>query len=136
MPGISIKPRQLSAAQPGLLKNMQKPGTENADILHALLAIDRAVLVGSRGLQMGPALELLCQAVEGQAAGLFCSILILDREKARLFHGAAPSLPESYARAIDGVAIGPNVGSCGTAAYRGQRVIVTDIPNDPLWVDF
>jgi C4-dicarboxylate-specific signal transduction histidine kinase len=54
----------------------------------------------------------------------------------RLRHGAAPSLPMPYTDAIDGLAIGPSVGSCGTAAYRAEPVIVSDIATDPLWADF
>ena len=53
-----------------------------------------------------------------------------------LRHGAAPSLPDSYAKAIDGVRIGPKAGSCGTAAYRREAVIVDDIMTDPLWEDY
>jgi PAS domain S-box-containing protein len=54
----------------------------------------------------------------------------------RLRHGGAPSLPKAYTDAIDGVLIGPAVGSCGTAAYRGEQVIVEDIATDPLWADY
>ena len=50
--------------------------------------------------------------------------------------GAAPSLPDSYAKAIDGVRIGPKAGSCGTAAYRRKAVVVADIMTDPLWEDY
>lgn len=50
--------------------------------------------------------------------------------------GAAPSLPESYVRAVDGAPIGPKNGSCGTAMYLGKQVIVTDILEDPLWEDY
>src|SRR5438132_5401976 len=50
--------------------------------------------------------------------------------------GAAPKLPKSYTEASDGAFIGPSVGSCGTAAYRGEQVIVSDIAVDPLWADF
>jgi diguanylate cyclase (GGDEF)-like protein len=53
-----------------------------------------------------------------------------------LRHGAAPSLPDAYVKAVDGLRIGPNVGSCGTAAYRREAVIVADIMTDPLWADF
>src|SRR5260370_10848648 len=53
-----------------------------------------------------------------------------------LRHGAAPSLPLTYTKAIDGAVIGPSVGSCGTAAYRAKPVIVSDIATDPLWADF
>ena len=62
-----------------------------------------------------------------------CSILLLDEDGRHLRHGAAPSLPSAYVEAIDGVAIGPSVGSCGTAAYLGERVVVEDVRSDPLW---
>lgn len=62
-----------------------------------------------------------------------CSVLLLDEDGLHLRHGAAPSLPAAYCAALDGVAIGPNVGSCGTAAYTGRDVLVADIANDPLW---
>jgi signal transduction histidine kinase len=64
------------------------------------------------------------------------SILLLDPSGTRLVHGAAPRLPEAYNRAIDGLTIGPRAGSCGTAAFRGERVLVTDIQSDPLWTDY
>src|SRR5439155_6187900 len=54
----------------------------------------------------------------------------------QLRHGGAPNLPKAYTEAIDGAFIGPSVGSCGTAAYRGEQVIVSDIATDPLWADF
>jgi GAF domain-containing protein len=50
-----------------------------------------------------------------------------------MLDAAAPSLPDEYRRAIDGLEVGPAAGSCGTAAYRNARVIVTDIERDPLW---
>src|SRR6202007_2448701 len=59
-----------------------------------------------------------------------------DPNTNRLRHGAGPSLPTKYAEAIDGAVIGPSVGSCGTAAYRAEPVIVSDIATDPLWADF
>jgi PAS domain S-box-containing protein len=72
--------------------------------------------------------------VEEEAAGVLTSILLLDGN--RLRHGGAPNLPKAYTDAIDGVVIGPSAGSCGTAAYRGEQVIVEDIANDPLWTDY
>ena len=64
------------------------------------------------------------------------SILLTSADRRRLEHGAAPSLPASYNEAIDGLEIGPSVGSCGTAAYRRQAVVVRDTQRDPLWADF
>jgi PAS domain S-box-containing protein len=74
--------------------------------------------------------------IELQSNGMLCSILLLDADGLHVRHGAAPSLPEAYIRAVDGAPIGPKAGSCGTAMYRAQPVIVTDILNDPLWEDY
>ena len=67
---------------------------------------------------------------------LLSSILLIDDSGRHLVHGAAPSLPKAYCDAIDGIAIGPEVGSCGTAAYVGHSIYVIDIATDPLWADF
>jgi PAS domain S-box-containing protein len=79
-------------------------------------------------------LDSLCRLVEEQASGVLASILLLDGD--RLRHGGAPSLPKAYADAINGIVIGPSAGSCGTAAYRGEPVIVEDIATDPLWANY
>lgn len=78
-------------------------------------------------------LAAVTQLVEAQSPRLLCSILLLDAERQCLRHGAAPSLAESYCQAVDGVQIGPRAGSCGTAAYLGRTVRVTDIATDPVW---
>lgn len=78
-------------------------------------------------------LEKLVRVVEGQFPGLLCSVLLLDEDGQRACHGAAPSLPQAYSEAIDGLCIGPKAGSCGTAMYRKEPVVVTDILEDPLW---
>ena len=76
-------------------------------------------------------------AVEGMSdREILTSILLLCPDGKHLSHGAAPSLPRPYCQAIDGAEIGPSVGSCGTAAYLGKPVYVTDIANDPLWANF
>ena len=72
-----------------------------------------------------------CEVIEEQSPGMWCSILILH--DSALHHIAAPSLPDAYIRQIDGVAIGPQSGSCGTAAYDGETVIVSDISSDFRW---
>jgi len=85
--------------------------------------------------QLPKILEVLCAHIEQQHPGLLCSILLLDADGTTLRHGAAPSLPAEYSRAVDGAQIGPCAGSCGTAAYRKQPVIVSDIATDPLWAN-
>jgi signal transduction histidine kinase len=80
-------------------------------------------------------LDALVRLVEQQSRGMRCSILVSDGA-AHLRHGAAPSLPDAYNRAVDGLPIGEGVGSCGTAAHRGEQVVVTDTFTDPLWSDY
>jgi PAS domain S-box-containing protein len=88
----------------------------------------------ARGISLSHVLDGLCRLVEEQTAGVLASILLRDGD--RLRHGGAPSLPKAYTDAIDGAVIGPTAGSCGTAAYRAQQVIVADIATDPLWADY
>jgi PAS domain S-box-containing protein len=90
----------------------------------------------AQGEDVGLVLERLVHVVEAHASEeLLASILFVDQTGAHLRHGAA-RLPLAYVQAIDGLAIGPNAGSCGTAAYRKEAVIVSDIKHDPLWEDF
>ncbi|NER82892.1 MAG: response regulator, partial [Leptolyngbya sp. SIO1D8] len=78
-------------------------------------------------------LTLLVETFETLAHGSTGSILRLDDTGQHLHHSIAPNLPVGYQQAIDGLKIGPVVGSCGTAAYRKAPVIVTDTQTDPLW---
>ena len=80
-------------------------------------------------------LDHLVLLVESQLIGIIGSILLLDSDGIHLRHGSAPNLPEAYCKAIDGLVIGPNVGSCGTAAHLQKPVIVSDIKTDPLWAN-
>jgi PAS domain S-box-containing protein len=81
-------------------------------------------------------LETLIKLIERVSPGMRGSVLLLEDDGITLHHGAAPHLPAAYREAIDGASIGPTAGSCGTAAYRRERVIVTDIATDPLWDDY
>ncbi|HZW26795.1 MAG TPA: diguanylate cyclase [Gallionella sp.] len=81
-------------------------------------------------------LEMLALLVEVHHPDMQCSILLLDTDGLHLRHGAAPNLPESYSQAIDGLAIGPGICCCGTAAFTGERVVVEDIQTHPYWEDF
>jgi GAF domain-containing protein len=87
------------------------------------------------GDALGVILTRYLLAVEAEADNfILTSILLLDGQWLR--KGAAPNLPQAYCAAIDGAEIGPCAGSCGTAAYLGRPVYVTDIANDPLWSDY
>jgi PAS domain S-box-containing protein len=101
----------------------------------ALLTGEKRILeMVAKGDSLAQILDSLCRLVEVQASGVLASILLLDGN--RLRHGGAPSLPKAYTDAIDGAVIGPSAGSCGTAAYRAEQVIVEDIASDPLWADY
>jgi PAS domain S-box-containing protein len=102
-----------------------------------LLAGEKRLLeMIARGDSRALILEGACLLVEELASGSLSSILLMDPSANCLRHGAAPSLPITYTEAIDGAVIGPFAGSCGTAAYRAEPVIVSDIASDPLWADY
>jgi PAS domain S-box-containing protein len=100
----------------------------------SLLAGEKLILgMVATGGSLAEILDSICRLVEEQASGVLASILLLDND--RLRHGGAFSLPKAYTDAINGMVIGPSAGSCGTAAYRGEPVIVEDIATDPLWAN-
>ncbi len=90
----------------------------------------------TRNSSLSRTLDYLCREIEIQSPGMLCSFLLVDEKGKHLRHGAAPSLPKEYIKAIDGLQIGPSIGSCGTAAYMKKPVIVSDIETDPLWADY
>jgi len=99
-----------------------------------------AVLDALKMILLGdPLVEVLTSVtrlIEAQSPGMLCSIFLLDADGVHLRYGAAPSLPESYRAATDGMASGPNAGSCGTAVHLRRAVFVPDILSDPLWAGF
>jgi PAS domain S-box-containing protein len=100
----------------------------------ALLTGEKRILeMVAKGDSLAQILDSLCRLVEEQASGVLASILLVDGD--RLRHGGGPSLPKAFTDATDGVVIGPTVGSCGTAAYYGEQVIVEDIATDPFWAN-
>ena len=108
------------------------------DITHTKMheVLQHRVLVAlARDAQLSEVMNLLCREVEHIAPEIVASILQVD-DGGQLRPLAAPSLPPEYSRAIDGAPIGPLAGSCGTAAYRREPVVVTDIAQDPLWAEY
>ncbi|MGH9475331.1 MAG: PAS domain-containing protein [Terriglobales bacterium] len=98
---------------------------------------NRLLEMMARGEPLAAILTELCRLVEAVCSNCACcSILRLDAETKRLWHVASPRVPRAYTEAIDGFAIGPEVSSCGTAAYRGEQVIASDIATDPRWAGF
>ncbi len=88
------------------------------------------------GTPLTEVLEQIVRLVERQANGMLCSILRVEPEGKRVLHGAAPSLPEAFNRAIDGQRVGPDAGSCGAAAYHRARIVIEDIATHPNWTPY
>src|SRR4029453_9522751 len=109
---------------------------ESVKLLHFLEGQSHVLEMIARSVPLSTVLEELMRVLEQQVDGMACSVRLLSDDRKHLIHGAAPSLPETYNQAIDGGAIGPHEGSCGTAAFLGRPVIVTDIARDPLWAGY
>ena len=89
------------------------------------------------GAPLAAVLDVLVRGVEAQSCdGMMCTVLVFDEAAQCLRHGAAPSMPAEYNRIVDGMHIGPCVGSCGSAAYKREPVFATDIASDPHWADY
>ena len=87
----------------------------------------------AQGAPLKHTLDRLMLLIEAQSPGALCSLLLLDDDGRHMRCASGPSLPAAYLAALDGLEIGPAVGSCGSAMFRKQAVVVSDIPHDPLW---
>jgi PAS domain S-box-containing protein len=96
------------------------------------------LLLGELARGVAPELVLhhVIAAAEKLVPDLRCSVLLLGPDGRHLVHGLAPSLPEEYSRAVDGLEIGPMAGSCGAAAHLGQRFIVRDVMQHENWAPY
>lgn len=108
------------------LKSAVKRGIEHRALLERI----------ARDEPLKQVLEGMAAVIERLCPGALASILLADPAGTYLYHGAAPSLPDFYNTAIDGIATGEGVGACGTAAHRRRPVIAADIATDPFWADF
>lgn len=106
-----------------------------ASTQHVIREHNRVLLDLAQGSSLQQVLQRLTESAEDCFPGLRCSVLLLDDQKC-LRHGAAPSLPEAYIQAIDGLEVGPERGSCGAAASLGRRVVVRDIDTHPNWLPY
>ncbi|WP_433294231.1 GAF domain-containing protein [Actinoplanes sp. CA-030573] len=124
----------------GTVTGIRVIGVETTQVKQAqhLMAEHRTLLEQiARQAPLAEILDGMARCIESLTGdGVLVSVLLADPDGAHLRHGAAPSLPDFYNQAIDGIATGEGVGSCGTAAHRRQPVIVTDIATDPFWDDF
>jgi formate hydrogenlyase transcriptional activator len=88
------------------------------------------------GAPLNEVLTTITRLIEAHSEGMLCSIFLVDEDGLHLRYGVAENLPQTYRAATDGICIGPNVGSCGAAAYLRQPVFVADILSDPKWMKF
>ena len=101
------------------------------------LEIDRYILEKIHsGTPLHDVLNDLVKKVEALHKDMICTILLLDKDRKSLRCIAAPSMPEAYNQALDGLQIGDEVGSCGSAAFTGERVIAEDIKKHPYWLPY
>jgi PAS domain S-box-containing protein len=100
----------------------------------ALLTGEKRLLeMVATGVALKEILNALCLIIEEYRSGTLASVLLLRPDGLHLDSVAGPSLPKGWTQQIESLPIGPCAGSCGTAAYRGSSVIVSDIASDPLW---
>jgi formate hydrogenlyase transcriptional activator len=88
------------------------------------------------GASLNEVLTSITRLIEAHSEGMLCSIFLLDEDGLHLRYGVAANLPQAYRAATDGVCIGPNVGSCGAAAYLRQPVFISDMLSHPNWEGF
>ncbi len=102
------------------------------DLLHLQNMILEMV---AKGEPLPMTTDRLCREVESRIPDVICSVLVVD-ENGIIHPLSAPSLPDDYSARLDGIPVGPLVGSCGASAYLHEPVTVTDIASDPRWADF
>lgn len=105
---------------------------------HAEKALQRSEALErlAKGASLNEILTALVFNAEKHNPETLCSVMLLDKDGQHLRHGAAPSLPDFYNKAIDGVELGHELGTCVAAAYSGERVIVEDIMDHPMWINY
>lgn len=114
----------------GNSKIAEQRARDSIELVHRQNRVLQLILKGTPLVEI---LNALVHMIEALSPDMVASILLLDADGLHLRHCAAPSLPPPYNLAIDGEPIGPAAGSCGTAAFRREPVIVEDIAVDPLW---
>ena len=99
-----------------------------------LLALELKIFETSstHGIPFSEVVNSLLEGIEAMHPGMYTSVLELLPDNT-IQHLAAPTLSQDYLQSVDGLSIGPQAGSCGTAMYRKEPVIVSDISHDHLW---
>lgn len=130
---LALQITELSLASHRYQQSLQHTERQVLQRTQELLLQNQILSQISEGAELKTVLHNLVTQVEQLHPQMLCSILLLDRDGKTLRHGAAPSLPDAYNKVIDGITIGIGIGSCGTAAFTGETVIVSDIASHPYW---
>lgn len=124
-----------SEGQPLILSIVRDISQRKQDVIRDQTRLK--ILEGmATGVPLPDLLEQIVRFVEQENPGALCSVLLANETGTHLMHGAAPSLPDSYNSAVNGLRIAQGMGSCGTAAFRMERVIVEEIDTHPFWKGF
>ena len=111
-------------------KQELEAATQPAESL--LTAVKRTLEMIAGGASLPDILTNLCATIDAQSPDIISSVLLMDSDGQRLWPVAGPRVPSGWMRALSPLMIGPDMGSCGTAAFRKERVIVSDIASGPL----
>ena len=105
---------------------------KQAEMLHA--GCSRSLELLATGAERAAVLEKLASSLEAIHGEDFHAVILL-LEEGRPRHAAAPSLPEGFVRAIEGLSLDPESGSCTAALLRGEPLVVADMDTDPSWAE-
>jgi len=131
-----LKANGVRAAHPMESESKQTPGASVQERPESLLAAEKRTLeMIANGASLSEVLNDLCAAIDAHAPAAASMVCLMDLDGKQLLPGAGPHVPAAFTTAITPWPIGPNRGSCGTAAFTKQRVIIPDISNDPRWPD-
>jgi PAS domain S-box-containing protein len=126
----------MAQSKPAAVPDHASPATPAPPPMLSGIVVLDALKMMLAGAPLNEVLASVARLIEGQSDGMLCSILLVGNDGLHLHYGAAPSLPAAYRAATDGMAIGPEAGSCGTAVFRREPVFVADIVADPLWARY
>jgi signal transduction histidine kinase/DNA-binding response OmpR family regulator len=118
----------------GTRRRLEESHREREDLANSSLVIEeerRLLELLASGASLKEVLDTLTRAIERISPGARCTVMLLDREERRyLLKGSGPSMPDEYLQAIDRLEIGPEVGACGSAAFRNETIVIEDISTD------
>ncbi|NJN74650.1 MAG: PAS domain S-box protein [Limnothrix sp. RL_2_0] len=135
--GLNITDR--NNAEQALRRSLEESQQTSQDLAEAVALSNgqqKILALIAQGISLEKILAETALYIESQTHHpAYCSFLRVDAEN-QLRNLAAPSLSDEYIALVDGLRIGPEVGSCGTAAYLKASVTVNNIETDPLWKDY